>query len=117
MPDFRIEEDAGYADSVAEVRREFCEGLPNRIRLLESAVAALQGAFDSQAAEAIYFQTHSLKGTAGAFGADTLVGPAREISAIAEGWVKQGRTTSEALSEVQRELVRLTQAVTDYLKG
>jgi chemotaxis protein histidine kinase CheA len=115
MPDLLPEEEEAFADSLAEVRREFQQGLTDRLSRMESAFAVLERGFDCGAAEVVFRQSHSLKGTAGAFGADSLTGPAREISAIARGWVGTTCTTAEELSEVRRELGRLRQAVTDYL--
>jgi len=115
MPDLLPEEEEVLADSLAEVRREFQEGLKDRLALMESAFAVLERGFDSGAAEVVFRQSHSLRGTAGAFGADGLTGPAREISAIARGWVGQNCAAAQDLSEVRRQLDRLHHAVTDYL--
>ncbi len=117
MPDFPTDEQETFADALAEVRREFREGLPERLILIESALGVLDGGFDLAAAELVHQQSHSLKGTAGAFGADGLAGPAREISAIAGRWVDRREATVEQLSDVRRELHRLGQAVNHYLSS
>lgn len=114
MPDSPLDEQEAFANALAEVQQEFQQGLTDRLSLMESAFAKLEEGFDTDAAQKIFHQAHSLKGTAGAFGADTLVGPAREISAIARGWVDRTDTTESELSDVRRELGRLRQAVTDY---
>jgi len=114
MPDSPLEEQEAFANALAEVQREFQQGLTDRLTLMESAFAKLEEGFDTDAAEKIFRQSHSLKGTAGAFGADILVGPAREISAIARRWVDRTSTTESELSDVRGQLVQLRRAVIHY---
>jgi len=117
MPNKPPEDQVNLDEAVAEVRREFEEGLPGRLEILASALDSLTQKFDSGTAETFFFNAHSLKGTAGAFGADDLVGPARQLSGISRGWLKRGEASVQELTEAREELDRLREAVTVYLRG
>ena len=117
MPDFPPKDEKNLEEAVAEVRKEFDSGLSGRLNTLTSALDTLQQAFESGAAETFFFSAHSLKGTAGAFGADDLVEPARELSEISRGWLKRGEASTQELADARDELERLRQAVNGYLSG
>ena len=117
MPDFPPKDEKNLEEAVAEVRKEFDSGLSERLNTLTSALDTLQQAFESGAAETFFFSAHSLKGTAGAFGADDLVPPARELSDRARRWLKQGQTSAQELTEAREELELLREAVSGYLRG
>jgi HPt (histidine-containing phosphotransfer) domain-containing protein len=116
MPDYPPK-DSSLDEAVAEVRREFDEGLLDRLDTLTTALGILTQGFKSDAAESFFFNAHSLKGTAGAFGADDLVPPARELSDRARRWLKQGQTSAQELTEAREGLERLREAVSGYLRG
>jgi len=115
MPDFPPKDHGNLDEAVAEVRMEFDGGLPDRLNTLTSALDTLTQAFESDAAETFFFNAHSLKGTAGSFGADDLVEPARKLSEVSRGWLKRGEASAQELVDAQDELERLRQAVNGYL--
>ncbi len=117
MPDFPPMDETSLEGAVAEVRKEFDEGLPDRLNTLTSALDSLTPGFESDAAETFFFNAHSLKGTAGAFGADDLVDPARALSEISRGWLRRGEASAQELADARDELERLREAVNGYLKG
>ena len=65
---------------LAEIRLEFCRGLPDRLSTMRSALEALGDGNDPNMMELFYRTAHSLKGTAPSFGAHALVGPATALS-------------------------------------
>ncbi|UCG85932.1 MAG: Hpt domain-containing protein [Gemmatimonadota bacterium] len=117
MSDLSPEDHADFADAVAAVRKEFHEGLPGRVDTLESMLEVLSGGFDRAAAETFYRQSHSLKGTAGSFGALELVEPAASMSEMGRSWLKVGTASAAELSRAEGELERLRAAVIAYLEG
>jgi len=117
MPDSSPEDRADYADAVAAVRREFDAGLPGRMETLESILEVLSRGFDPAAAETFYHQSHSLKGTAGSFGALDLVPPATSLSEIGRSWAETGAVSAAEVLRAQGELEKLRAAVIAYLDG
>jgi HPt (histidine-containing phosphotransfer) domain-containing protein len=115
MPDLSPEDRADYADAVAAVRREFNDGLPGRVDTLESMLEVLSGGFDPAAAETFYHQSHSLKGTAGSFGAEALVQPAAELSELGRRWFDRGAVSAAELSRARRQLAKLRAAANTNL--
>lgn len=109
-----LEHDQDPDGLLAEVRREFCDGLPGRLETLETALERLAKGYDAGAADAFYRAAHSLKGTAASFEADELVGPATALADVGLGWFKGGALDSAALVAARQELERLRGAVKRY---
>ncbi len=104
----------GWDDRVAEVRREFCEGLPARLEGLRVALAALTQGYEQAMAETFYRKAHSLKGTAPSFDAHELAGHAAFLADLGRRWLKVKELTPEQVSDASDELERLTSAVQRY---
>jgi HPt (histidine-containing phosphotransfer) domain-containing protein len=117
MPDPSSDDRDDLANAVAAIRREFNEGLRERLGVLESSLGALGGGFDPAAAQALYYQSHSLKGTAGSFGAAELVEPAAALSAMGRSWLKAGAASPADLLRARGDLERLRAAVDAYLES
>lgn len=84
--------------AIAEIRQEFCAGLPERMEGLGAALAELSGGFEPTAAEKLWRQAHSLAGTAGSFGLPDLADPAQELSALGRSWLERGTVPPDDLS-------------------
>ena len=117
MTDITPSDEVNLDEALAEVRKEFDRGLPERLATLSTALDVLSQSFDAGAAETFFFNAHSLKGTAGAFGADGMVQPAREMADRARQWLKQGDASARGLAAAREELERLREAVNRYLTG
>ncbi len=70
---------------LAEVYREFRDGLAGRVETMRSALERLAGGYDAGAADTFYRTAHTLKGTAASFEADELVDPVQRYTERAEG--------------------------------
>jgi HPt (histidine-containing phosphotransfer) domain-containing protein len=99
---------------VAEIRREFCDGLPLRVETMRFALEQLAGGYDADAAEAFYRAAHTLKGTAASFEAEELVGPAAALSDIGMRWFEGGGLDPSEMPAALEELERLREAVRSY---
>ncbi len=99
---------------LAEIFREFREGLPVRLETLRSALEQLADG-DGEAAELFYRTAHSLKGTAPSFEADELVGPATGLAAAGLAWYEGSEPQADQISAAFEELDRLGEAVSRYV--
>ncbi len=117
MPDVAPENDLHAAEAVALIRREFSDGLSARVQIMQSALEGLVKVFDLDLAERFFLQAHSLKGTAGTFGADSLVERAASLERIGSRWMKDREVTPAEISDASKELDRLKSAVADWAGG
>ncbi len=92
---------------LAEIHREFREGLAGRLERLRTSLERLAAGYELEAAETFYRTAHSLKGTAPAFGADALVEPAAALSSVGRRWFEEERVNSEEISSAREHLERL----------
>ncbi len=96
---------------LAQIRREFCEGLPARLERMRAALRALADGYDTEAAEVFYRTAHSLKGTAPSFDADELVEPASVLAEIGRRWFEEESLRVSDLPVAAAEVERLAAAV------
>ena len=82
-------------DPFAEVRAEFAAGLARRVEIMQGALAALDGPFQVEQAEALYRAAHSLNGTAASFGVEDLADAAGDLEQLARGWLERGATLTD----------------------
>ncbi len=99
---------------MAQIRREFCAGLPARVERLRSALDAVAEGFDPALAEGFYHAAHSLEGTAASFGAHELVDHAVFLAELGRRWVRVGTVMVEESLSASGELERLGLAVEQY---
>lgn len=107
----------GAEAAVAELRREFAEGLAGRVATLRAALAALAaldaGATPEQLA-AFYLPAHALAGTAAAYGADEVAAHAARLSALGAAWRRAGAAPAAEAAAAARELDGLAGAAQRY---
>ncbi|UCC71215.1 MAG: Hpt domain-containing protein [Gemmatimonadota bacterium] len=99
---------------LAEVRREFRDGLPSRVEKIRSALEQLAGGYDAAAADTFYRAAHSLKGTAASFEADELVGPAAALTDVGLRWFEGGELDLTEVDAAFADLERLVGAIQSY---
>ena len=114
MADVPAQDTTGEHDPVAQIRREFCAGLPARAERMRSALDAVAHGYDAAMAETFYYAAHSLDGTAASFGAHELVDHAAFLAELGRRWLRVGAVTAEQLSSASGELKRLRLAVEQY---
>lgn len=102
------------AETVAQLRKEFRAGLPERLARLMSGLAALRATPDSQTIETFYLEAHSLKGTARAYGAEHVALRAADLSSLAGAWHDSGSLPKAELETAETQLERLRQAIEQY---
>ena len=98
---------------LAEIFREFREGLPLRLETLRSALQQLADG-DRDATELFYRTAHSLKGTAPSFVADERVAPAAVLAAVGLAWDEGAAPRNDEIAAAFKELERLGAAVESY---
>jgi HPt (histidine-containing phosphotransfer) domain-containing protein len=101
-------------DLLAEVYREFREGLADRVEMMRSALERLAGGYDAGAADTFYRTAHTLKGTAASFEADELVEPAAALADVGLRWFEGGELDPLEVDTAFRHLERLAGAVQRY---
>lgn len=104
----------GGDELLAEIYREFRDGLPARLETIRVSLEALAEGYDSEAAESFYRTAHSLKGTAPAFGAHGLVAPATSLADAGRRWFEQGELDAAEASAAFKELEQLRIEVERY---
>ena len=104
----------GEQDTVAQIRREFCAGLPARVERMRSALDAVAEGFDPAMAESFYHAAHSLEGTAASFGAHELVDHAVFLAELGRRWLRDHAVRAEESLSASSELERLRLAVEQY---
>ena len=105
---------SGPVDPLAEVRREFSEGLPKRLEAMQGALAVLRDGYDAGQAEIFYHRAHSLKGTAASFDANELAEHAAVLSGLGRGWMERGAVKAAGLEKAAVALHRLAGALEAY---
>lgn len=111
-----MEELGGMDELLAEVYREFREGLPERLAQLREALDVLADGYEPKATEVFYRTAHSLKGAAPSFGAEQLVDPAAALAETGRRWHEGGFVDGEELRAAIEELGRLDDAVGLYMR-
>ena len=99
---------------IAEIHREFREGLPARLETMRESLLTLSEGYDSQAVELFYRTAHSLKGTAPSFGADVLVPPSSALAEVGRRWFEDGGLNVEEVSAAFATLEQLSAAMAEY---
>lgn len=92
---------------LAEIHREFREGLAGRLERLHTSLEQLAAGYDREAAETFYRTAHSLKGTAPAFEAHALVEPAAALSSVGRRWFEDGTVSPEQIAGAREQFARL----------
>lgn len=106
---------SGGDELLAEIFKEFRDGLPERLEQIRSSLEALGGEGDAEAAEIFYRTAHSLKGTAPSFGAHELVAPATALAEIGRSWFEGDVVEPAMLAAASEELARLEDAAGKYI--
>ena len=113
MPGPNDEPGRSEEELLAEIFREFREGLPLRLETLRSALQQLADG-DREVTELFYRTAHSLKGTAPSFEADELVAPAASLAAAGLAWDEGAAPRNDEIAAAFKELERLGAAVESY---
>lgn len=108
------DEGKSHDELLAEVYREFRDGLADRVEALRSALERLAGGHDAGAADSFYRTAHTLKGTAASFEADELVGPAKALADVGLRWLEEAELDPLEVEAAVLELERLEEAVRRY---
>lgn len=110
------DEGKSHEELLAEVYREFGEGLAARVETMRSALERLAGGYDADATETFYRTAHTLKGTAASFEADELIEPAKGLVDVALRWHEDGGFERKEVGDAFRLLEELKLAVRRYLE-
>jgi HPt (histidine-containing phosphotransfer) domain-containing protein len=100
---------------LAQIHREFRDGLPARLERLRSTLELLAAGFNEQAAETFFRTAHSLKGTAPAFGADELAQHAGALAERGRRWHEGGKLETPEVTSALKELEWLEAAVERFV--
>ncbi len=104
-----VKKDQQEADALlAEIHREFREGLAGRLDRLQTSLDRLAAGYEREAAETFYRTAHSLKGTAPAFGAQALVEPAVELSSLGRRWFEAEAVDPDEIPGAREQLELLS---------
>jgi HPt (histidine-containing phosphotransfer) domain-containing protein len=107
---------AGEGDElIAEIFKEFREGLPERVDTIRDSLETLADGYDAEAAELFYRTAHTLKGTAPSFGADGLVAPSAALADIGKRWYESGELDTKSATIALEEVEQLSIAIQDYI--
>ncbi len=101
-------------DLIAEIFRDFRDGLPVRIETMRSALEQLAQGFDPQAAEVFYRTAHSLKGTAPSFEAHELSERVAELADVGLRWHEDGAFDAAEVPAAREGLERVREAAMRY---
>ena len=99
---------------LAEIYREFREGLTERLDKMRAALEELTTAHNEETAQLFYRTAHSLKGTAASFEATELVQPATTLAAIGLPWYEGVVPIADDIEAAFRGLEQLGKAVEQY---
>lgn len=95
--------DAELLAQLDALRRQFAAGLPKRLDVIDSALAALRAdPSNDTALPALLTALHSLAGAAGTFGYGELGDAARAAEHEVAGWIAQG-CTDDGLDALGRQ--------------
>ncbi len=107
---------AGEGDElIAEIFKEFRDGLPERVDAIRNSLEALADGYDAEAAELFYRTAHTLKGTAPSFGADGLVAPSAVLAEIGKRWCEDRELDTKSATVALEEVEQLSIAVQEYI--
>ncbi|MGD2217868.1 MAG: Hpt domain-containing protein [Gemmatimonadales bacterium] len=101
---------------LAEVYREFRDGLAGRVEALRATLERLAGGYDASAADTFYRTAHTLKGTAASFEADELVEPAKGLAEVGLRWLEGGDFDPLEVAAAFRQLEELEGGVQRYME-
>ena len=110
-----IDQRKDMAALLAQIHREFRQGLPDRLGRIRGSLERLSAGYDRAAADLFYRTAHSLKGTAPSFGADGLVEPAAALSAIGRRWLEGGAVPADEIPGAREQFERLGTAVREFI--
>ncbi len=110
------DEDKSPDELLAEVYREFRDGLAARVGTIRSALERLAAGYDAGAADAFYRTAHTLKGTAASFEADELVDPAKNLADLGLRWFEEGELDLVEVKGAFGHLEELEAAVRRYME-
>jgi hypothetical protein len=99
---------------IAGLRREFAEGLPERLKVLRSALDDLTRCYDRDRAETFYYRVHGLKGTAASHAAKEIVGPATRLADRGYQWMERRAAPPDEVSAAATDLEELGAAMRAY---
>ncbi len=105
---------AGHDAQLAEIHRQFSQGLPARLEILRSALVELTEGYQQAMAESFYRAAHSLKGTAASFGTPDLAAHAALLADLGDGWVRRHAAPHDEISSASAELQRLEATMEAY---
>lgn len=109
-------EDPRELDEIlAEIHREFREGLPERLEEIRSALYALRDGYSHAAAELFYRSAHSLKGAAPSFAADELVDPASALAEVGRHWYEESAVNRVELEAALDDVDRLAVSIERFI--
>ena len=86
---------------MAEISKEFYEGVSGRLETICVALETLEEGFDGDAAHLFMRTAHSLKGASASLGDEELAQAASVLNLLAIGWLEVGR-----ILELQMEQAR-----------
>lgn len=105
-----MQPDADLLARLDALRRQFAVGLPKRLDVIDSALAAARAdPSNDTALPALLTALHSLAGAAGTFGFRELGDAAREAEHRVAGWIAQACTTDE-LDALQEDVLNWRRA-------
>lgn len=110
------DEDKSPDELLAEVYREFRDGLAARVHTIRSALERLAAGYDASAADTFYRTAHTLKGTAASFEADELVGPAKGLADVGLRWFELAELNLLEVKAALQQLEELEGAVKRYVE-
>ena len=92
---------------MAEIRREFYEGLSVRLAAIRSSLDVLDDGFDEDAAHLFLRTAHSLKGASASLGDEKLAQAASGLNLLAIGWIEAGRVPESEMGKARDGLMAL----------
>jgi chemotaxis protein histidine kinase CheA len=92
---------------MAEIRRDFYEGVSTRLAAICSALDVLDDGFDDDATHLFLRTTHSLKGASASLGDDELAQAASGLNLLAVTWVEAGRVPESEMETARDGLETL----------
>jgi HPt (histidine-containing phosphotransfer) domain-containing protein len=96
------------------LRREFVDGLPDRLTGLRTALGACADGLEATSVETLYHRAHALKGTAAAYGAHELVEPAARLARLGRSWLERHAMAAGEHAAAVAALDELEAAVQAY---
>ena len=118
-------QDREEPDFMPRLRRQFAASLPDRLRTMREATAALRRTVTPEEVERLFMAAHGLVGSAAGYGADNLHPGAKTIEELARQWHREGRAVHPedvdrvegALGVLSDEIDRFVEWVDDAPDG